>query len=757
MLDFLKRALFYASLTKEQWILVRNMIRKENRFFLTMTSAVMASIMGILAVYTKFFDNVYPENAGVYAAIAAVEFILFVLAKVVAESNMKVIPVLTMLFNLFMYSFGIAIGSVFDTENYALAFIIMVIVLPLVFCVAPICSAILVLFVDVVFLVISYHVKDPSVFEVDVMNVVVWTVVGVFLNCILTSSRARNHMMLLKQIDSQFKVQESLDTVKSQMAVFRSLGNVYTALYYVDLKKDSYEELVSIPETRAFFGESGKNASVLLHVFCEKIVVPNHEKDMLAFTNLSAVAARLKTQNMVSATFLSKVVIDKANVHEWTEMSFIAVNRDENLNVTSVLVAARSIHEEKNREQEQMNRLQQALVAAESANKSKTVFLNSMSHDIRTPMNAITGFTNLAQKHVENKELVVDYLGKIAVANAHLLSLINDVLDMSRIESGRVHLNEKPESVSTIVSELKTIVHDDVRSRSLTLNVEQQGFSDRFVLCDKMRLKQILLNILSNAIKFSKEGGRIDFAVKELDFSESGRVTYEFVVRDTGIGMSEEFISRIFQPFERETTSTVSGIQGSGLGMSITKNLVDMMGGNISVKSCPNEGSEFVVQVCFKEAVPAEKSTESPAEKTKVCEGLVKTNQFAGKRILLVEDNEMNRMIVLHLLRETHVEIDVAENGKIACQKVEENVPGYYDVVLMDIQMPVMDGYTATRNIRDMENPLRANIPIVAMTADAFEAEREKALSVGMNGHIAKPVDFNLLLGVLQGIFGLKA
>jgi len=749
MLKKIKNCLFYASLERGEWLQVRNLARQENRFLLTVISAAMFAIMGLLAVYTRFFDTVYPENAVAYASIAFAELVLFFLAKVVAARFLGIVPVLVVVFNVSMYVFGMAIGTYFDAENYALAFVIMIIVLPMLFCVPPIASTGLVVLMDGVFLWVSHGVKAPSVFEVDVMNIVVWTIVGLFLNCITTSARYRSQWMILKRTKAQVELQGALDILNSRMDIFRSLGNVYAALYYVDLQKDSYEELASLPETRAYFGLSGSNASLRLREFCERIVVKKHQREMSAFTDMSTISERLSDHDIVSSSFLSKVVRDANNDLEWAEFNIIAVNRDVNSKVTSVLVAARKIHDEKMRELKQMESLQAALSAAEAANRSKTVFLNSMSHDIRTPMNAITGFTGLAQAHIDDKELVKDYLDKVSVANKHLLSLINDVLDMSRIESGRVNLNLEPVSVATIVDELKTILLDDVKARQLTLNVDIHDLTSNFVYCDKLRLKQILLNLLSNAVKFTEKGGRIDLIVKDVAASVSGIASYEFVVRDTGIGMSEEFAAKVFQPFEREATSTVSGIQGTGLGMSISKSLVDMMGGRISVKSQLGLGSEFTVLLSFK--VAEENNVRASARHTEALP--VVKNLFEGRRILLVEDNSMNQMIALHMLKETGVELDIAENGLEACDVLKERGGRYYDVVLMDIQMPVMDGYSATQRIREMSDPELSRIPVVAMTANAFEEDKERALSVGMCAHIPKPVEVKQLMSVLNSVF----
>lgn len=529
---------------------------------------------------------------------------------------------------------------------------------------------------------------------------------------------------------------------------------------------------------------------------------------------------------------------------------------------------------------EKNEELTSALQAADAANRAKTTFLNSMSHDIRTPMNAIIGYTALTSSHLDDKERVQDYLAKIAQASNHLLALINDVLDMSRIESGKVTINERPENLADILHGLRNIIQSDIHAKRLELFIDTVNVSEEEIFCDKLRLNQILLNLTSNAIKFTPAGGTISIQVtqKPSDFPEHG--LYEFRVSDTGIGMSPEFAKTVFDPFTREQTSTVSGIQGTGLGMAITKNIVDLMGGSISVESAPGKGTTFTVEVNLrfaaahrdmgvitelsglrglvvdddlvccqsvskmlrqigmrtewtlsgKEAVvrteealeiadpfmvyivdwsmPDLSGVETVREIRKVVgddspiilmsaydwseieqearqagvtgfiskplfasdlhktlkqsvkrpggETPVQTAEptaqgvFKGKRILLAEDNELNREIATEILQEAGFLVESVENGQQACDKMQQAAPGYYSLILMDIQMPIMDGYAATRTIRGMENPAASTIPIIAMTANAFEEDRKQALEAGMNGHLAKPIDVDKMMELLR-------
>jgi len=391
--------------------------------------------------------------------------------------------------------------------------------------------------------------------------------------------------------------------------------------------------------------------------------------------------------------------------------------------------------------------IEDALLRAENASKAKTKFLSNMSHDIRTPMNAIIGFTTLAITHIDHKERVEGYLEKIATSGRHLLSLINDVLDMSRIESGKIYLEETACYLPDVILEIKNMLTLEMEARNLEFQIEMADVTDGQVICDKLRLNQILLNLLGNAMKFTDPGGSIYVRIAETAVGDA--VFYEFRIKDTGIGMSEKFLEHIFEPFERERTSTVSGVQGTGLGMAITKNIVDMMGGTISVTSKKDIGTEFVVLIPMK-LVVREQAGPAAGEEGKSDQNV--RVSMEGLRILLVEDNELNREIAGEILNEAGLSVEEAEDGSIAVDRLLEKGPGYYSLVLMDIQMPVMDGYTATRTIRGFENKELAGIPIIAMTANAFEEDRKKALEAGMNAHVAKPVDVKQLLDTMENV-----
>ena len=374
----------------------------------------------------------------------------------------------------------------------------------------------------------------------------------------------------------------------------------------------------------------------------------------------------------------------------------------------------------------------QALAAAEHANRAKTTFLNNMSHDIRTPMNAIIGFTALCTRSVDDPEKIKGYLNKITTSSNHLLSLINDILDMSRIEC-EVYLPD-------VIQDLRAIIQSDADNKDLKLFIDTQGIKDENVFCDKLRLNQILLNLMSNSIKYTNAGGTVSLRVEQRPCKRKDYAEFVFCVKDTGIGMSKEFLKVVFQPFERMQTATVSGIQGTGLGMSITKNLVEMMGGTITVSSEEGKGSEFTVTLQFKKSKTRVVSKEKQE---------MDNFDFTGKKVLLVEDNALNREIAAEILKETGLSVDTASDGDIAVEKLRSAEEGQYDLVLMDVQMPKLDGYTATKEIRTLDNPFVSNIPIVAMTANAFEEDKRKSFEAGMDGHLSKPIEIPKLMEVL--------
>ena len=391
-------------------------------------------------------------------------------------------------------------------------------------------------------------------------------------------------------------------------------------------------------------------------------------------------------------------------------------------------------------------------IHAVESSLAKSRFLFNMSHDIRTPMNAIIGYTNLARKEKDITK-TRDYLDKIESSSQHLLALINDILEMSRIESGTIELEFLPIDLRGVFDGIRDLFSEQMKQKKLDFQVHTGQVQNQYVWCDRKNLNRVLLNILSNAYKFTPEGGHITTSLFEAGSGENGYGSYEIRVQDSGIGMSREFADKIFTAFERERTSTVSGVEGTGLGMSITKSIVDMMGGTIEVITSPGSGTTIVIRLKLKiaEEKDVTKDQQEATDRTEA-EPADTAVDFTGRRLLLVEDNMINMEIANMILQEAGFTVETAENGKIAVDKVSSSEPGYYDAVLMDIQMPVMDGYEATREIRALHNKDLANIPILAMTANAFKEDELAALEAGMQAHIAKPVDVEQLMKTLASV-----
>ena len=390
-------------------------------------------------------------------------------------------------------------------------------------------------------------------------------------------------------------------------------------------------------------------------------------------------------------------------------------------------------------------KIERAAKRAEEASAAKTRFLFNMSHDIRTPMNAIIGFSDLLEKHLDDKAKVHDYIKKIQLSGSFLLSLINYVLEMARIESGKATLRTEVGDAEKLLGELKAVFEPAAEKKQLkydcTLEVEH-----RFILCDVTKVREIVLNIISNSVKYTPEGGCVTVKISEVPWEEAGWTAYRFHVEDTGIGMSAEYLPHIFEEFTRERTSTESKVVGAGLGLPIVKSLVDLMGGTIQVESEMGKGSRFEVVLPFKIASEEEIREKQEEKVEKPVVGL------QGKRVLIAEDNDLNAEIAIAILEENGFETERVEDGQKCVKAFSESTTGYYSAILMDIQMPNMDGYEAAKAIRGLAREDAEEIPIIALTANAFDEDRKRALAAGMNGHIAKPISAENLLKTLEDI-----
>ena len=677
---------------------------------------------------------------------------------------------------------------------------------------------------------------------------------------------------------------DTLDMVQTQLRIVNALSRNFLNVFLIGLKNGTIQTIKLNGYVPVGLRDAAKNErrcyqSVIAR-YAEERVHPDDIDAFLRALNVATVRDALQAQDEYTGHY--RILDDGGEIH-YFEYRYILMDAVDDEDPDEVVAGFRNIdaiieEEAKNREV-----LASALAAAEHSNRAKTNFLNNMSHDIRTPMNAIIGFTSLAAAHIDNKEQVTNYLAKIQTSSQHLLSLINDVLDMSRIESGKMFIEEADANLASIMHDLKTIVQSDVAAKRLDFFIDTVDITDEEVVCDKLRLNQVLLNLLSNAVKFTEPGGFVSVRIAQKAGAPAGFADYEFRVKDSGIGMSPDFVEHVFEAFERERSSTVSGIQGTGLGMAITKNIVDMMGGTIKVESELRKGTEFIVSLRFRTAenpvrhVPAPElsglralvadddlhtctsvakmltqigmradwtmygseavhraqfaieqgdeyyayiidwlmpdmngvecvrrirsvvgdskpiiiltaydwsSIEEEAreagvtafcskplflselqalleepfvhiEKEETDESAV--DRFTGHRILLAEDNQLNQEIAVEILAPTGLAVDVAQNGREAVRMVEDAPAGTYDLVLMDVQMPIMDGYEATRCIRLIPDKRKSALPIYAVTANTFEEDKSRAAEAGMNGHISKPIDIAQLVKTLEAVLSGEA
>ena len=715
---------------------------------------------------------------------------------------------------------------------------------------------------------LQYMRANPIMVLVDVLvfALVVCVIIALYL-------RGRWNKKLLRATEqSNIKMGE-------QLAIVEALSRDYTNVYAINEERST----ARIIKLEGYVTEGLKKGSTeehnyapILEQYIRSRVHPEDQQDLSLALSLDMVKAGLAADGEYKGSYR---ISDNGEIHHF-QYTYLRISDNDYGHGGFILAGFRNIDEVIREEQEQKNVLAEALAQAQYANNAKTTFLNNMSHDIRTPMNAIIGFTSLAVTHIDNKEQIRDYLSKIMTSGNHLLSLINDVLDMSRIESGKVKIEEKETSLPEIMHDLKTIVQSDVKAKQLEFYIDTLDVANETIICDKLRLNQVLLNILSNAMKYTKPGGMVSVRVIQTAEAFEGYASYEFKVKDTGIGMSREFLKHVFEPFEREQTSTVSGIQGTGLGLAITKNIVDMMGGEITVESEEGKGSEFTVNFRFRvaEGSPESQRVEQLADlralvvddDVNTCvsvskmlsaigmrpdwttlgnEAVIRTEfaieqnepysayiidwlmpdmngielvrrirrvigdmtpiiiltaydwtdieeeareagvtafcskplflselrsalaapymdkesaaesdtsesepRFDGVRILLVEDNELNQEIAQTILEAAGFIIDTADDGSVAVEMMKEKPANTYNVILMDVQMPIMNGYQATRAIRALDDPAKASIPIVAMTANAFEEDRKEAMDSGMNGYVPKPINIEQLMSTLEDI-----
>ena len=536
-----------------------------------------------------------------------------------------------------------------------------------------------------------------------------------------TNTALKEEMVVSEALSQEYHSLFKIDAVTGKMSLYRTDG--------IGMKKEMIQKLL----------ESGDYDGTVLEKYIEAFVAPEDQKRVRESTRLAVLRKNVPDRGLFKIRF--RRILE--GVSTYYEMNTIKItDKDGN---TTFIMGMRDVDNRIKKERQQEAALQKAYITAEAASKAKTDFLFNMSHDIRTPMNAIIGFTDLLEKHLDDETMMRNYIAKIKTSNEVLLSLINNVLEMARIESGKERLDETRENVEEFFESVFLLFDAQMQQKNVKFlkNIQVRHSN---IIMDKTKLREILLNLLSNALKYTPSGGTVTMTVTELPSDRAGYATYQTVIEDTGIGMSEEFLPHIFEDFTREHSSTESKVSGTGLGTAIVKRLVDLMHGTIGVESQLGKGTRFTMTL---EHAITEADAVQIAEKT--CREY-RTEEFAGKRILLAEDNALNAEIAITILEEAGFMVEHAEDGIICVNMVEKAEAGYYDLILMDIQMPNMDGYKATQVIRRLPDKKKAQIPLIAMTANAFDADRQNAFAAGMNGHLSKPIEMTKLLETLSEI-----
>lgn len=527
----------------------------------------------------------------------------------------------------------------------------------------------------------------------------------------------------------QIELEERLLQEQVQNELLVGISQIYYSIFRIDLRADTYEEIYHQEHVTHLMRQAG-TASVELRKLCERFIVPQHREQMMQFFNMSTAAKRLRWETSVSAECMT---MDG----NWHQARLIAKRRDEKGEVTHILYVTRIISDEKFREE----RLISLAENANEANRAKTDFISQVAHDIRTPMNSIFGFLEIAEASLGDWQKVAYSLGRIRVAGEFLKDLVDDVLDITRMEDGRMKIEPEEVNLHQLLHTFSISMEQGKMEKQHEFHVHYEKILHEYIIVDPLRLKQIYANVMSNAIKYTPAGGRIDFTISQEEIPGTNRLRMITTIVDTGIGISEEFMEKMFSKFERGTDTRINRVNGYGLGLSIVKLLVDLMGGTIAVKSKLGEGTSFTItlELPYTDHL-TEKVQQEDFNYAAVCEGM---------HLLVAEDNALNREVIIELLSMYHITCECAEDGWICVERFRKAPEGKYDAILMDMQMPHMNGIDAARKIRAMALPHAKTIPIIAMTANALKEDRQKCLQAGMNRHLSKPIDMNELMQAL--------
>lgn len=538
---------------------------------------------------------------------------------------------------------------------------------------------------------------------------------------------------------------EWLNTLEQQynenQNVLNALAETYLTVYAVDLENDIYKTVRNqVSDLKLLIPDSGPFMATLYR-YCHSVIHPDDIERIMEAGKAANIADAFSGQNRFYEIEFRRLY---GKDYQWLRLQFIPLQIKDGVPV-KVIMAVQNVDIQKKQEAIEQQTLKDACDAANKANAAKSHFLSCMSHDIRTPLNVILGMNHMAGRHIDDSERVRKCLESISVSSSHLLTLVNEILDMSRIESGNLTLIEEPFNFTELIGMAVEMIEPFMMQKKHHFTLNMDRLLNKNVIGDAPHLQQILQNILSNAVKYTPSNGDISLNIRDKIGAPPGYTNIEIRIADNGYGMSKEDQSRIFKPFERGNDTRINKIQGTGLGLTITQNLVQLMDGDIQLDSEPGKGSVFTISIPFKIAEKAVETKKPPL-------AALEKRTFSGKRALLVEDNELNMEIAIEFLQLTGIDIDTAENGQIALDKIRSTPENHYDIVFMDIQMPVMNGHEATRFIRDLQRPDIARLPIIALTANAFIEDVAKSTRAGMTGHIAKPLDPDKIYDIMNQV-----
>lgn len=553
------------------------------------------------------------------------------------------------------------------------------------------------------------------------------------------SGLKENLHMVKKLEENQLFLQQSLNALNKEKSILDALGKIYWLIYRIDLIQGTYEEVSAEQETHKLTGKKGYIADIFEQM-CDKIVSDEHRPMMSEFWDVSTLGERLKNTDSIVAEY-------RTRSGSWNLVRIIAKKRDDAGNVLNALYVVRKIDQEKKKEIEYKQQLMEAAEEARRANMAKTDFLRRMSHDIRTPINGIQGMIAIAEHFPDDIEKQSECREKVKEATGFLLDLVNSILDMNKLESGAIILEHKSFDLAEVLQEINNIAKMNAGTKCLKISVDHEKIKHRHLIGSPLHLKQILQNIDGNAVKYNRMGGSINFSTAEIAFA-NGIATYKFVCKDTGRGMSKEFLAHAFEPFAQEDPSARTAYMGTGLGLPIARQLAEMMGGTIEVESEQNVGTTFTTIIPFEVDTSYENGNVLPDPEPE--------GNLSGAKVLLVEDNELNIEIAKFLLENEEMAVTIARNGKEAVDIFSSSEEGYFDLILMDVMMPVMDGLETSRMIRAMKRTDSQKIPIFAMTANAYADDIAESRKAGMNEHLSKPLNADKMIRVMKQYIGKR-